>query len=324
MGHMEFRGKAFFNHLKMNLADDPDLQVKDWQVADYDNHSDKQLFAMLKELDICLDNKSLLLYFEECDSPEELTECLVAGNDDIYNQVYLIIFEFWKRYSEDTHSLSVLCDELDMLIYDYDRGILSKEERLQELLGELENILDENLDESDKPEALFALIKTYFSFDLTSFLYDYIALQIDEENPMYASELLDGFYRYIEDKRSFDFLKMRLIAETDMNEANIMLGYLQESLTEKPNLDLSLDILHYLLYMGSKEQFCAAVDQLLLEIQSKEDFLELLYIIADYFALKDLEDLENEVKRFTLAFKEKQTFTMDQNTSKYIRDLLDQ
>jgi nucleoid-associated protein YejK len=65
--------------------------------------------------------------------------------------------------------------------------------------------------------------------DIEAFLYDYIIEQMDEGNEIYASELLDGFYDYISDKKWFDFLKARLFALSDSEDSeSLLLGLLEQ------------------------------------------------------------------------------------------------
>ena len=113
--------------------------------------------------------------------------------------------------------------------------------------------------------------------------------QIDIENDLYASELLDGFYSYVDNKRWFDLLRIRLVSAVDVEEGNVMAQRLLESLKEDPELYLLFETLHFLIYVGETEQFIATFYQAMEQLETEEDFRELLMLTAEYLELINKE-----------------------------------
>ena len=70
--------RAYYNALRVNLHKDPSLVVQDWQICDYRKLSSATLFVMLAEFDLYLDRNSFLTFTEDYETPEELTDNLIA------------------------------------------------------------------------------------------------------------------------------------------------------------------------------------------------------------------------------------------------------
>src|SRR5689334_10234204 len=153
---MKFQDKALYNLLRMNWLEDPRLEVKPWQVEDYRKFTTEELFAKLQALGLNLSQKNFSAYAEDCDSPEDLAECLWIRDEDMegYDKSYLLIFELWRRLFTDKQSLSIFCDELDYRIEKQNA------EKIQESLTELEDILDENADQGENPQKVFKMVSS--------------------------------------------------------------------------------------------------------------------------------------------------------------------
>ena len=206
---MRFKGKALNNLLKLSHSQDPQTEVKPWQIASYRDKPLEDLFARLSSLGMPLNQETFLTYAESSDSPEDLIDFLwlEEEEDEKHEEAYLITFELWRRLLPSKQTLSIFGDELDHLIDLYDNGELSDEETLQKALTDLEDILDQSADSGGKPEEVFQMVSQYCAHDIETFLYDYIIEQMDSKDEIYASELLDGFYDYVFGKSWFDFLK---------------------------------------------------------------------------------------------------------------------
>lgn len=295
---MELKGKALFNLLRMSWVEDRNSDVKQWQVEDLRDLDIEELFSRLKKLGVILDEKSFYLYAENCDSPEELTDCIWFEEEDLegHEKAYLLLFEMWRRLLPDKLCLSVFCDELDQLIELYDGGELDQEESLQNALSILEDILDDAYDAERKPQRVFAEVASYCAHDLESFIFDYISDQLAENNETYASELVDAFYDYSSDRRRFDLLRARLFALSDLEESNIIYGRVLEELAEKPDLDLILLVAESLIHHGDVRLFMQAVRQALPLIQKEEELQNLLAMVAEYYRCLDRDAEENAVK----------------------------
>jgi hypothetical protein len=195
---MQFHQKALYNLLRTNWLSDPALSVQPWQVADYRALETSELLARLKALEIPLNEQSFFSYAENCDSPEELTECLWLKSEDLegHDQAYLLLFELWRRLFPEKPSLSIFCDELDQRICLYDQDALS-DEPIQEILRKLKHLLDEHVDRGADPEKAFQLVSEHCAHDLGDFIYDYLLDLIEAGHELEASELLGSFYEYI-------------------------------------------------------------------------------------------------------------------------------
>lgn len=296
---MKLHTKALYNLLRLNLIEDDSIQCEPWQIEDLRLVLTDELLQKFSELGVFLDKEQFIVYSDNCDTPEDLAEFLFADYKDpkIHDQLYLLVFELWRRLLPEKQSLSIFCDELDHLIFAYDRGELESDEPLQDGLANLEEILDENADIGAEPTDVFQSLCEYCAHDIESFLYDFISEQIDAHNELYASELLEGFYPYMTDLRWFDFLRARLLSYQDIAEANHVIAHLMNELGQHPDLDLQIEVLRFMVNTGDRNLFVQLVHQTLPLLKTEEDFLELLEIVADYYRRLDQEELEDSIQK---------------------------
>ncbi len=296
---MEFKGKALFNLLKMSSGDEAQGTVAPWQIEDLRDLSIEELFSRLKKLELILNEESFYLYAENCDSPEELADCVWFEEEDLegHDKAYLILLELWRRLLPEKLCLSVFCDEMDQLIDLYDRGELEDEETLQKALSILEDILDDAYDrDGEEPRFIFAEVAKYCAHDLERFIFDFISDQITEKNDTYASELIDAFYDYSSDRRRFDLLRARLFAIIDLEESKIIYERVLEELADEPDLELTLLFAESLIHHGDVRLFMKAVKLALPQLKTEEEFQNLLAMVAEYFRCLDRDEEENTVK----------------------------
>jgi hypothetical protein len=307
---MELKGRALFNLLRMSWIEDRSSDVKQWQVEDLRDLSMEELFSRLKKLGIILDEQSFNLYAENCDTPEELADCVWFEEDDLegYDKAYLLLFEMWRRLLPDKLSLSIFCDELDQLIDAYDSGSLQDEEMLQKALSILEDILDDACDADGSAPSVFKEIASYCAHDLESFLFDYITDQLEKEDLTYASELVDAFYDYSQDRRRFDLLRAQLFASADLEKSNIIYARILEELSENPDRDLILRVAESLIHHSDLRLFLQAVRIGLLCIKTEEELQNLLTIIGEYYRCLD-RDAEESV--FRKLLEERASYPLD-------------
>ncbi|MCB1106528.1 MAG: hypothetical protein KDK76_00355 [Chlamydiia bacterium] len=303
---MTYQGRSLYNLLQMNLKENPKMEVEGWQVENYRELSQEELFQRLEKMDIFLTEENFRLYVDECDSPEDLADCLYLDEDyERHEQVFLCVFELWRRLTPHKQSLSIFVDEFDHLIERYEEGELDVEEELQTALSSFQMILDDNVDEGGEAKEGYHFFSAFSCHDLEVFTYEYIAHQIDAENDLYASELLDGFYPYIDNKRWFDLLRTRLVHATDALEGKVMVERLLTSLKEEPELYLLFETLHFLIHIEEAEQFQTAYSQALKELQTEEDLRELLLLTAEYFNATEKDKEETLVNELLDEQKEK-------------------
>ncbi|MGE0197539.1 MAG: hypothetical protein AB7N99_01900 [Simkaniaceae bacterium] len=280
---MTYEGRALYNLLQMNLKQNPDLEVEPWQVEIYRDLPEEELFSRLESHQIFLDKDNFLLYVDACESPEDLADCLYLEEDYAkHEQVYLCVFELWRRLATHKQSLSIFVDQLDHLIEEYEEGKLENDEELQTSLESFQIILDDNVDEGGDPRDGYYFFSSYSCHDLEVFIYEYVSHQIDIENDLYASELLEGFFPYVDNKRWFELLRIRLVSAADVAGGNVMVQRLLESLKEEPELYLLFETLHFLIYVGENDQFIATFNRALEQLETEEDLRELLMLTAEY------------------------------------------
>lgn len=290
---------ALYNLIRMNWLNDPQLFVEQWQVEDYRALPISTLFERLKNFSIDIDRASFIAYADECDSPEDLTEHFIgdqAVEPKVEDQIYLIVFELWRRLMTEKPSLSILCNELDFQIYLHDHGGTSDSIPLQDALANFALLLNENVDEGVSTQEAFKLITPYFANDIEQFLYDYIFELIEEDNESYAQDLLDNFAPYLKGNKWFELLYIRLIERSNNRLADKMLTHLMEDYLDEKDVDFNLELLAYLIDTGKSQDFKVLVPQTLEILGTEEDYCDLLTLCLDYFHRRDMEAQEKEVQ----------------------------
>lgn len=296
---MDNSRRALYNSLRMNWILDPSLEVEPWQVEDYRAMPLDALFERLEDMDIHLEKSSFTAFAENVDTPEELTEALLhdASLDiKLQDQMYLIIFELWRRLLPERSCLTILCDELDHQIHLYDQSGASAGEEIADAIANLQVVLDDNTDEGGEPREVFEAINQGCANDVESFLYDYIADRIDEGNYTYATELLDGFSNYIQDLHWFEFLRARSLSVSDPEEADILIKELLNDKQGDQDLEFNLEVLSFLVSVGDRETFERLAKETAELIQVEEDFQSLLSITADFYHRLDREHIEKSLQ----------------------------
>jgi len=135
---------------------------------------------------------------------------------------------------------------------------LSQSAPMEHTIIKLEEVLNENTDEGEQPQAIFQTLCLYCAHDIETFLYDYISDQIDTGNVFYAAELLEDFYPYLSDVTWFDFLRAQLVAPTDGHDANVILKSILDKVKGWPDLDLLLEMAAFLTSHGDPHLFYQA------------------------------------------------------------------
>ncbi len=312
---VSFFGRSKFNLLQYNKRDDPTLKFDEWQIRNYRALSDKELFSGLEILGVSLNEKQLFQLVETVKSPEEIDFQLSKEKAE---EAYLYIFELWRRKCPDQKTISIFCDSLDALIDLYDQGELIEDETL---LIELFDILDESVDEGLKPKTVYKKLTSYLAHDLSSFFYNYIYDQIDKSNEMEASEWLENIYEYVEGNLWFEFLRVRLLSGASSEDATAMMSRFLEKLKEKPDIELSFELLYFLIETGHKELFINTYKHVLKEIKHEDHFMEMLEIIFAFYSLNDLEREENLIREL---IQERKKIPLHQKIGPEDKELLSQ
>lgn len=298
---MDLQTKALYNLLRMNHLSDSSTPCEAWQVEDLRQVSLDILWSRMAKIGLQLPRENLRHFAEECDSPEELAELLLPDLEDPrqHDEAYLVIFEMWRRLFPERQCLSIFCDELDHCISLYYAGELDSDEPIQNVLGNLDEVLSENVDAGVKPALIFEKISSYCAHDIMAFIIDFISNLLDSKNQLYASELIEDFAAYAPSLIWFDFLRARLAALTDPIEANRIVNELLKY-DEKLTVDLLLEILRFQIGYGERPVFLATVKKIIARLQTDGDFQILLELAQDYFRRRDRDDLEAAIQQLLI------------------------
>ena len=301
---MESERKALYNSLRLNWIRDPSLKVQHWQVEDLREANIDEIIDRIQVNGLPFDKFSFHQSAENYDSPEEMTEALLDDLDisqEAYDKIYLSLFELWRRLLPEKQSLSVFCDELDYQIHLYDSGELKNFEAFQDTINELREILEENVDSGLSPSAAFLTLSRETANNIEEFLYDYIADEIDEGHYSYASDLIEGFYPYMSDKRWFDLLSTRLEVQDQGEEIE---SALQKLLKKVKNADLEFyfELLAFLSKRGDRKTYSLIAKKAIGQFETEEDLADFLALTADFFHFMD--DEANESKVLELSSRE--------------------
>jgi hypothetical protein len=305
---MHFERKALYNLARMNWLNSPGMQVESWKVDNYREWATEKLFQQLEQLEIPFDEEKFLLYANECETPEEMTECLVrdeGGDPEKEDRIYLLVFELWRRLMPEKTSLSIFCDELDHAISAYDADPSEHSETIQDAIANLQNVLDENADEGGEPEEVFESITSHCANDIESFLCDFIAEQLDDENIIYAEELIEGFSPYLKGSKWFEFLHIRLWSVSDIDRANRELQHFISEYEQELDFVLMLEILHCLAQTGDRKLFILLVKKALAKAEVEEDFQDMLQVCAHYYRGLDMDDKEAAIEHLLESRQQK-------------------
>ena len=123
----------------------------------------------------------------------------------------------------------------------------------------------------------------------SGFLYDFITDQLDQAHISYASDLVDGFAQYVSDPKWLDFLRARVLVDSDPVAANTLFAKLISNASNDPDLEFHLELLAYMVLGGERSLFVDLVKSILPSIELEEDFLELLGICVDFYQRLDYE-----------------------------------
>lgn len=278
------------------------MTVTPWQVEDYRELSLNMLYQRLHVHGLQLDKDHFINLADGVDTPEELTALLLEDADPppepiVYDQIYLLLFELWRRYITDRPCLSIFCDELDHQIHRYDMEKQDISESIQDIISNLQTILDENSDKGADPHTVFNLISSNCAHELESFLYDYISDQLDNDNDTYANELIDGFIGYIQDIKWYEFLRLRLLMIDPKSDGKRLLGHLIDRYADEHDLEFNLELLAYMVKAGNPELFIKLIKKTLPFISIEADFQDLLDICAEFYHFLDMEPQERAIKK---------------------------
>lgn len=288
---MLLQKKALYNLLQLNLAQNEGAykcsSLHHWQIANYREMSSEELVKQLLMLGIALEAKDFEIFSKGFETPEELCEALTQERKPLEkDQIFLIIFELWRRLLPERRTISIFCDELDfqMMAYDLDRP-----NSISDTLAYLEQILEEHDDQGIEPTYALEMVQSFCANDIESFLFDYILNEVEAKNDRYATELLDGFKRFVKKRFAFNYLAARTQILIDPEEGYDLLEELIGQINENSSLELIEEMLFFLANSGNHSLFYLLAHKTLSLLKTEKDFqifLEACYSHYDYLELK--------------------------------------
>ena len=293
---MELERRALYNSLRMNWLRDSAVKVEMWQVEDLRPLSTEELFQRLHQLSYNLDAPHFISLADAYDTPEELTDELLAEADlshEDSDKCYLLFFELWRRLIPEKQSLSLFCDELDYQIHLYDIGQIQNVEAFQDIISQLLQILNDNADRGLSPKACMGTLLVQSANDIEQFLYDYLSEEIDQGNFRYAHDFVEGFLPFIQDKRWFELLALRLKVEQEEVDLEAPLQALIKRAGEEP-LEFYFEIMNFLAKHGDPKSFSLVAKKALSQLKTEEDLADFLSLSADFHHLLDDETKEKQ------------------------------
>lgn len=281
---MEMAPKALYNSLRMSYLHDQSVDIEAWKVEDLRKVPLETLFSRLKQKDIVLDRASFSAYAYEFDSPEELAIALIPETDVEPDAAFLLLFELWRRLVPEKQSISLVCDELDYQISLYDMGELERVETLDDALQSFYSVLEENVDSGILPEEAFSALTWACAHDIAQFLYDYISEIIGDDEHVYALELIERYYPFVQDKRYFEFLQAQLDSHDAPRVAYERIKSILVASDLVPNVALYIDILTFLRNGLFPDLFCEVAKRVIPLLSESEDFEEFLSLCQQFFS----------------------------------------
>ncbi len=315
---MDLHRKALYNLLKYNFYEDPSAfeDIEGWQVEDLSGLSINDLFSKLQTLGYSISQQQFIEVAGSCENPEELASFWVKSDKEKdYDQLFLIVFEIWKKLLFEKQTFCMFCDDLDYLIYLYDTDKLESDEGLQDKLALLLQLLDEHVESGMEPKEVFAHFLSYCAHDMEMFIFDYSSQQLEVDNVIYAKELCEGFFPFMKKTLWFDFLRAKILSHSDMAAANENIGRLIE---KDISVDLGLEILVFLVKIGDRSLFFALAKKMIKKLKSEEAFCGFLQIIADFYHRLDQEEIEKNILQILENRSKHKTKTIDQDVEKVL------
>jgi hypothetical protein len=306
---MLLQRRALYNLLQLPQENSEVIEsLEPWQIEDYRKLSDQQIIQTIEKLGInipSLDGFATLA--DSFESPDEMTEAVARELEEKkQDQLYLNLFELWRRHLPEKRCPSVFCDELDYQIREFSRDPDNQAEEMEDILNYFLQILDSHIDEGADPQALFNTFQTYCATSLEGFLFQYIIREIEGGDYEYATDLVQGFYPYINNPLWFNYLMARAQMFEDPKEGTDILAQVIEQVED---LELAEEILLYLSKERNHPLFCALCQKILSLIKQEEEFQEFLECVHLHFQQMELHEPVREIAALIEARQKKRATT---------------
>lgn len=282
---MQLERKALYNLLKYQHPD----EAKSWQKDDLRQRSLPDLFARLKIQGLSLNETSFRAFAEECDSPEDFVRDLLDDPQE-EDQIFLLVFELWRRLLPTKRSFSLLADELDEQIHHYNAGL--REDSLLTTLYLVIDALQRGLDQGLSREECQNLLEAHTAYDVEGFLYDYIQETLEQSDLKTASDLLEAFDPFVKDEAWFSLLSLDLLIKSHPDEVDAALEEALELATDLEDGEFSLELLSLLVHFVRPDIFLDLAQETLSFLETEDQLQELLSLLAHFWHSLDKEAQE--------------------------------
>lgn len=250
-------------------------------LEDYRKWTSPQLFEFLKKRGWMLDRPSFVAYADSCESAEELLDLLAAEEEldrDSEDELYLVIFELWRRFAGRSQSPEIICDELDYQIQAYDEGS-QVDDKIEAALSHLVQFIQHETQKASEAQELFGLLNQMCAQDLEIFLFDFITDQAKAGALAYARELHTRFQNWVSKPLWWNFIAIHWIGN---DEASALLAHLLKQMDKQSDPDLVFEILSYLSEHDIAMRFEAFLQIALKMSLEQEESEELASFIETY------------------------------------------
>jgi hypothetical protein len=308
--------KAYYNLLWMTQGALATQEPQSWEIEDQRQISLADLFARLKAFGLDWDEAGFLKASQDFESPEKMTVGVIPllntesnkTDDKVFDQLYLLIFELWRRLLPEKVTLSIFCDELDHLIVAYDLGLIEDLLPIDQAISTLCRLLEAEAEVLNEPLEAFEHISRFLANDLEGFLFDWLNELVGQEYFEQASQKLGLLLPFVSDPKWFLLLKARLDLHTNREQATQDIRALLDETDAEPDLDFVFEMLSLAGELEDKGLFLQATRQALHLIRYEADFRELIALAIDLFEtlqnpsiIVELESLEEERREIDLA-----------------------
>ncbi|MGR3952256.1 MAG: hypothetical protein QRY74_05115 [Chlamydia sp.] len=229
--------KAIYNNISFHSQNpsernlDSTAAYQEWMFRNWRIIPLEMLFRELNDLGIHLDKSLFLSWAYDSDSPEDLllllapeeSEELEEENQDDLDHIYLILFELWRRFLPERRSISIVADDIDCAIVEYNAldieihdpiratfiqrviGLIAEYVRALQL--GLDHIQEHANDETDKAiqeagvssigHAIFSMTQPFFVHEIGRFIFDFILEELNEDTQHEMRLVVDGLRSFI-------------------------------------------------------------------------------------------------------------------------------
>lgn len=274
--------KALLNALHAQAVEYPQ-GVADFISEDYRKWTTLALFDVLKKRGWVLDRHSFVAYADSCENVQELLD-LLAAEEELESaqedELYLVIFELWRRFAGRSQSPEILCDELDYQIQAYDEGH-QVDDKIEDAFSDLIQFIQHETHSVKEAKELFSFLNQMCAQDLEIFLFDFLTDQAQAGAFTYAKELHSRFASWVSRPLWWDFL---VVHWASSEEASQIFAHLLRQLSRQKDKELLFEILHYLSehsLLGFFDSFLQLTLRQGVESEEKE---ELVHLVESYLA----------------------------------------